>query len=168
MTETPSALQHASLQEFRDGMARLSAAVNIVTTDGEGGRAGFTASAVCSVTDTPPTLLVCLNRTSSAAPAFAVNDALCVNTIGPDYLELAKRFGGKTPMDERFTGAEWSTGQSGAPILAGALVSFDCKITLRQVVGTHEVMFCDVLGVRINDESPAAAYFNRTFHALPV
>ncbi|WP_252405960.1 flavin reductase, partial [Escherichia coli] len=45
--------------DFRAGMARLGAAVNIITTDGPGGRAGFTASAVCSVTDTPPTLLVC-------------------------------------------------------------------------------------------------------------
>ncbi len=36
-------------------MARLAAAVNIVTTDGPAGRAGFTATAVCSVTDEPPT-----------------------------------------------------------------------------------------------------------------
>jgi Conserved protein/domain typically associated with flavoprotein oxygenases, DIM6/NTAB family len=41
---------------FRNAMARLGSAVNIITTDGPAGRAGFTASAVCSVTDTPPTL----------------------------------------------------------------------------------------------------------------
>lgn len=41
-------------QDFRDAMARLGSAVNIITTDGPAGRAGFTASAVCSVTDTPP------------------------------------------------------------------------------------------------------------------
>ena len=49
-------------QPYRDAMARLGAAVNVITTDGPGGRAGFTASAVTSVTDTPPTLLVCANR----------------------------------------------------------------------------------------------------------
>ena len=49
-------------QTFRDAMSCMGAAVNIITTDGPAGRAGFTASAVCSVTDTPPTLLVCLNR----------------------------------------------------------------------------------------------------------
>ncbi len=53
-------------QDYRDAMACLGAAVNIVTTDGRAGRAGFTASAVCSVTDNPPTLLVCMNRGSSA------------------------------------------------------------------------------------------------------
>lgn len=54
---------------FRDAMAHVGAAVNIITTDGPAGRAGFTASAVCSVTDTPPTLLVCLNRSASVWPA---------------------------------------------------------------------------------------------------
>src|SRR5690606_16913277 len=51
-----------SRQEFRDAMARLGAAVNIVTTDGPAGLSGMTVSAVCSVTDDPPMLLVCLNR----------------------------------------------------------------------------------------------------------
>ncbi len=51
--------------EFRDAMARLGAAVNVVTSAGPAGRGGFTASAVCSVTDDPPSLLVCLNRSSS-------------------------------------------------------------------------------------------------------
>ena len=53
-------------QTFRDAMSCMGAAVNIITTDGPAGRAGFTASAVCSVTDTPPTLLVCLNRFAAA------------------------------------------------------------------------------------------------------
>ncbi|STR46597.1 flavin reductase RutF in pyrimidine catabolism pathway [Klebsiella oxytoca] len=44
----------ADKQSFRDAMAHVGAAVNIITTDGPAGRAGFTASAVCSVTDAPP------------------------------------------------------------------------------------------------------------------
>ena len=37
-------------QTFRDAMSCMGAAVNIITTDGPAGRAGFTASAVCSAT----------------------------------------------------------------------------------------------------------------------
>ncbi len=66
---------------FRDAMAHVGAAVNIITTDGPAGRAGFTASAVCSVTDTPPTLLVCLNRSASVWPVFSEHHTLCVNTL---------------------------------------------------------------------------------------
>lgn len=44
--------------QFRNAMAMLGGAVSVITTDGPAGRFGFTASAVCSVTDAPPTLLV--------------------------------------------------------------------------------------------------------------
>lgn len=85
-------------QAFRDAMSCLGAAVNIVTTDGPAGRAGFTASAVCSVTDEPPTLLVCLNRSASVWPIFSRNQALCVNTLAAGHEDLSNLFGGKTAM----------------------------------------------------------------------
>lgn len=43
---------------FRDGMSHLGSAVNVVTTIFGGKRHGLTASAVCSVSDTPPILLI--------------------------------------------------------------------------------------------------------------
>ena len=65
-------------------------------------RAGrFTASAVCSVTDTPPTLLVCLNRSASVWPVFSEHHTLCVNTLAAGQGTLSTLFGGKTAMDER-------------------------------------------------------------------
>lgn len=89
-------------QDFRDAMARLGSAVNIITTDGPAGRAGFTASAVCSVTDSPPTLLVCLNRSASVYSVFQQNQTLCVNTLCAEHESLSNLFGGKTPMEMRF------------------------------------------------------------------
>src|SRR6516164_3844539 len=53
---------------FREGMSRLGAAVHVITTAGPGGQAGATATAVCSVSDAPPMLLVCLNRRSQTTP----------------------------------------------------------------------------------------------------
>ena len=74
---------------FRDAMARLAAAVHVVTTDGEAGRAGFTASAVSSVTDDPPTLLVCMHRGSRYNDVFKINGVLCVTALGPEHTELS-------------------------------------------------------------------------------
>lgn len=96
----------ADKQSFRDAMAHVGAAVNIITTDGPAGRAGFTASAVCSVTDAPPTLLVCLNRSASVWPIFSQHQALCVNTLAAGQEGLSNLFGGKTPMAERFAAAD--------------------------------------------------------------
>jgi flavin reductase len=151
---------------FRDAMARLGGAVNIVTTHGPGGPSGFTASAVCSVSDTPPTLLVCLNRAASVYETFKASGSLCVNTLTHAQARLATLFGGQTPMAERFAAAVWSSLATGSPVLEGALVSFDCRIAEIVESGTHDVLFCTVLAVRLRP-GDGLVYFNRRFHALP-
>jgi len=152
--------------EFRNAMSRLGAAVNIITTEGPAGRAGFTASAVCSVTDSPPTLLVCLNRSASVYPVFRENMQLCVNTLAAGHEALSSLFGGKTPMADRFVAAEWSTAVTGSPVLAGAVASFDCRITQIVSVGTHDTLFCEVVGLVRNDDAHGLAWFDRGYHPL--
>ena len=75
---------------FREAMSRLGAAVHIVTTAGKAGRAGFTATAVASVSDTPPTVLVCLNRKSQITPVMRENRVFCVNTLASSEEEAQK------------------------------------------------------------------------------
>src|ERR1700728_5434013 len=120
MASAPEAIK----KQYREGMARLGAALNVITTDGPGGRAAFAASAVCSVTDTPPTLLVCANRTNDSYPAMKANAVLCVNTLASAHEELSPVFAGMTDhtMEARFDGATWHGLATGAPILDGALV----------------------------------------------
>lgn len=154
--------------EFREGMARLAAAVNIVTTDGPGGRAGFTASAVCSVTDTPPTLLVCFREGSSIGAAFRRNSAICVNTLGPEHEELARRFGGRTPPEERFAMGDWLERPGHAPVLAEALASFEGEVTGMELVGSHCVAFARVTAVHLGGRGAASLYLHRRFHSLPL
>lgn len=152
---------------FREAMARLAAAVHIVTTDGPAGRAGFTASAVASVTDTPPTLLVCLNRSSSVAGLFEQNKVLCVNTLTTRHQDLSRLFGGATPQDERFAGGEWTTRETGAPVLSDALISFDCRIENAVASGTHHVLFCQVQSIVLGAaDEEALVYFRRGYHGV--
>lgn len=134
---------------YREAMARVASAVHLVTTDGPGGRAGFTASAVCSVSDAPPTLLVCLNRSASAYAVFQANESLCVNTLAASQRPLAEAFGGALPRAERFAAARWDRLVTGAPMLPGALAAFDCRIADRSIVGTHEILICEVVALAI-------------------
>jgi flavin reductase len=153
-------------QSFRDAMSRLVSAVNVITTDGPGGQAGFTASAVCSVTDAPPTLLVCLNRNASASPAVHENRVLCVNVLSEGQHEISSIFGGKTPMARRFAAARWCETETGAPMLEGALAAFDCRIVNSVEVGTHSVLFCEVVGLYESAMRKALLYFGRAYHGL--
>jgi flavin reductase len=153
-------------EDYRDAMACLGAAVSIVTTDGAAGRASFSASAVCSVTDDPPTLLVCLNRASSAYASVTKNGVVCVNVLSSRHEHLSRLFGGKVPSDERFAAAEWSTLETGAPVLVNGTAAFDCRIADIVNVGTHDVLFCRVVALRGSDCADNLIYFGRDYHVV--
>ena len=157
-----------SRQVYRDGMARFAAAVHIVTTGGRAGRFGFTASAVCSVTDDPPTLLVCLNRASELHLAFQENGVFCVSTLAADQQELAVMFAKRTgtPMQERFALPIWEKLKTGAPALRHALACFDCRISDVKEVGTHWVLFGEVMEVHLPRSGSALLYLHRSYRAM--
>lgn len=155
-------------QTFRTGMSRLAAAVNIITTDGPAGRSGFTASAVCSVTDDPPTLLVCMNRGNSHAETFLANRVLCVNTLGAGAEELSNTFAGQRGLEgaDRFSIGAWARLETGAPVLQSAASAFDCDITEVVEQGTHAVLFARVRALRLGPDSGGLVYFQRRYHVL--
>ena len=157
-------------QTYREAMARFGAAVSVVATDGPAGRFGFTASAVTSVTDDPPTLLVCLNRNSDSNAALKENAVLCVNTLTGEHRHLSPIFAGMTEHDVpgRFATAEWSRLVTGSPVLKGAGVSFDCRIVQVTEVGTHSVFFCEVDAIQYGEAPEGLIYFGRGYHAVRV
>ncbi len=91
-------------QTYRDAMAQFAGAVHVVTTDGPAGKRGTTVIAACSVSDTPPTVLVCLNRENPKNEAFVRNGNFALNTLPATSRPLAEAFSGQTglPVEERF------------------------------------------------------------------
>jgi flavin reductase len=150
---------------FREAMSRLGAAVHVVTTAGSAGKSGFTATAVCSVTDQPAMLLVCLNRRSNSAPVLAQNGVFCVNTLGAGEEKLANLFAGRSGVHlaERFAVGEWLTLKTGAPVLATAVVAFDCRTVEIKAVASHNVVFGAVEAVRLGPSGPALVYHDRAY-----
>ncbi|OJY72079.1 MULTISPECIES: flavin reductase [unclassified Rhizobium] len=157
-----------SLQAFRDGMSRLGAAVNIVTSNGPMGRFGFTATAVCSISDTPPSLLVCMNRGSLQNQPFRQNGVFCVNTLSAGQQGLSGVFSGvgKLEMEDRFRHGSWVVLETGSPVLRDAIVSFDCRIVQALEVNTHTIMIAEVLAIKNNARVTSLIYLNRQYHEL--
>jgi flavin reductase len=155
-----------TLQTFRDAMAQLGAAVHVITTDGPGGRAGFTASAVCSVTDTPPSVLVCINRSSSAYDAVTANGRICINTLSADQHEVSAGFSKKGTMQDRFAHGAWIERDGGPPHLADASASIDCRIVSRTAVGTHDILICEVSEITSNAHPGVLIYYDRKYHKI--
>ncbi len=151
---------------YRNAMARLGAAVNVITPVSKGVRHGFTASAVCSVTDQPPTLLVCMNRGSRSRDAFFIGAPLCVNTLAGSQQEISALFASGIEMEQRFVGAGWTTLVTGAPVLEQAITVFDGFVANILEVGTHSVLFCEVEAVQTGDLAHGLVYFDRRYHGL--
>lgn len=154
-------------QDFVEGMSFAAATVNIVTTDGDAGRAGITVSAMASVSaDTAhPSLLVCINSASAGAAPIRDNGVFCVNVLRDDQAHISDTFAGRTGRrgEQRFDCADWSRGATGAPILRGALVAFDCRLTNEIVVGSHHVLFGEVQETRLARQGSPLIYASRAY-----
>jgi flavin reductase len=161
----PDEVRTCAPADFREAMSRLGAAVHVITTAGPGGKTGATATAVCSVSDTPPTLLVCMNRRSQTNPVVAENGVFCVNTLGANGAAIADIFAGRTGVKgiDRFGIGEWTVLTTGSPVLTSAVIAFDCRIIEVRQVASHNVFFGAVETVRLGPVGPALVYHERAY-----
>lgn len=150
---------------FRDAMSNLAAAVNIVTTGGDAGTVGLTATAVCSVTDTPATIMVCVNRNSASNELIKSNKQVCINVCAAEHQQLSLDFAGMTDMtmEERFANPVWQKNLHGVPVLSGCLASLEGRVADISEVGTHSVFFVEVDNIVVNKDKDALVYFAREF-----
>lgn len=155
-------------QQFRDGMARFAAAVSVITTDGPAGLAGLTATAVTSVSDDPPTLLVCVNRLGHSNPAIRENGVFCVNLLAADQHHVAVWFSGRggIAIAERFARTPWRPVETGAPAFDAAIVAFDCRVHELRDIGTHTVIFGRIVAIREGEDRPVLLYSHRGYRVL--
>ncbi|HSW25871.1 MAG TPA: flavin reductase family protein [Burkholderiaceae bacterium] len=139
-------------QQFKAGMRHLAGAVNVITSTAlDGERSGMTATAVCSVCASPPTLLVCVNAQNRSHKAIQESGAFAVNLLALRDQGIASAFASGRPSHEKFEHGRWSTLETGAPVLGSALVAFDCRVRTTLTMGTHEVVFGEIVAMRLHE-----------------
>jgi flavin reductase (DIM6/NTAB) family NADH-FMN oxidoreductase RutF len=152
-------------QAFRAGMRHLTAHVCLITTkSADGERHGLTATAVCSVSASPPTLLCCVNRNSSSHAAIRASGILAVNVLAVEDKALADRFAGAIRGEARFAAGLWGQLETGAPVLESALATFDCRLANAVDVTTHGILFGEIQAVRVRpNQLPQLLYAHGTY-----
>lgn len=160
--------EHISAEQFREAMSRLAASVNILTSDGPAGRVGVTVSSACSVSDQPPTVLVCLNRGTDVNETIKQNGVFSLNTLIHDHTSISDAFAGRGDLDmaDRFGYGTWTTLETGSPVLEEARVVCDCRVSEIAEVGTHSVFFGEVVAAHFGGKEKALIYLDRNYHAL--
>lgn len=153
---------------YRNGMARYAGHVQVVTTEHDGVKRGVTVTAACSVSDDPPSLLVCLNRSNPNNEIFLKSGVFALNALASHHQSLAAGFAGMGGLtgEDRFAGADWQTLVTGAPVLSDAMVAFDCRVTDVKPVASHLILFGEVVDMRLGPPSPPLIYLDRGFRTL--
>lgn len=146
------------VQQFKLGMRTLAGAVNIITSTHSGHRYGMTATAVCSATAEPPTVLVCINRLATTHDAVAKSRVFCVNVLRAEDWQLSTTFSGAQAGEGRFKSGNWTRLTTGSPVLVDALVSFDCRVVKKVVHGTHTVFLGEVEQILVGNKGKPLLY----------
>lgn len=153
-------------QQFRLGMRTLAGAVNIITSTHAGHRYGMTATAVCSATAEPPTVLVCINKLAVTHDAIAKAKAFCVNVLRAEDWQLSTIFSGAQTGETRFKNGNWTRLATGSPALVDALVSFDCRVVKKLVHGTHSIFLGEVEQILIGQKGKPLLYSDGQYAKL--
>ncbi|THV37607.1 flavin reductase family protein [Glycomyces buryatensis] len=137
--------EHAVLcgqREFKDMMARVPAAVAIVTAVVEGELVGLTATSVCSVSANPATLIVAIDHESRSVHAFRNADRVAVNFLSTGQEDLAELFA--TRGSDKFAAAEIEFRGALPPRVLGSVAVADCRRHMSHDVADHLLLFLQV------------------------
>ena len=153
--------------QFKAGMRKFASGVTLITSARATEQAGLVATAVSSVSTTPPTLLICVNRSASAHDVIDGSGSFAVNLLSASDLPLVDVFSKSSMREERFKTGDWRTLISGAPILASALAAFDCEVVQRLVYESHTIFLGEVQEVRIaQEDADPLLYMGSAFRRL--
>jgi len=155
--------------QFLSVMASFPAGVAVVTSlDHEQRPVGLTISAFCSVSRTPPLILICVDKESSTLATIQHSQKFTVNFLSDDREEVARRFATKDP--EKFAAQAWRHSEAlpgGGPVLHEDTVAYlVCKVFKEVEAGDHWVFIGEVVEASVEEEARSLLYHRRNFSSI--
>jgi flavin reductase (DIM6/NTAB) family NADH-FMN oxidoreductase RutF len=155
------------VETFKQAMRRVTGAVTVVTTRGVNGeRRGVTATAVCSLSVSPPAVIACINRETWVGQLAPASRIFCVNVLSRAQSAVAEAFAGRTGhvAEDRFSVGDWSAHDSGTPALRDAIANFDCRLERSVDFASHIVLIGEVVHTIIGPpHTQPLLYFDGAF-----
>ena len=124
-------------------MGHFATGVSVITTrDVDGKPYGLTANALCSVSLTPPLLLVCVDKCAESHPAFERSRLFAVNVLALGHEELSRRFA--VSGGDKFVDVRHRFGTTGVPLLEDVLAVVECRVVAVHEAGDHTIYIGEV------------------------
>lgn len=137
---------------LRLAMRCIAATVAVVTARCGADLGGVTVTSTTSVTMEPPTLLVCVNRSTRLNAIVQASRRFEVNYLAARHREVASAFGGGIAGD-RFAVGRWDR-SAPSPALDDALARLSCRLEEAVECGTHSIFMGRVEAVHLGEGEP--------------
>ena len=162
---TSAAGPDADSANFRLAMREFACGVAIVTCANGKERAGCTATALASLSLSPPSLVICLERSSSTLAVLTEARTFAVNILAAEHEALASRFAGHDGVEgeARFEEGDWFQPLTGAPVLGDALASLDCRVEEIVERHTHAIVIGAVQSVHVAGQKSGLLHWRSRF-----
>lgn len=143
---------------FRSVLGRFASGISVVTTcDTVGRDHGMTVSAFCSVSLTPPLVLVCVDKNADMFRVLQEVAHFTVNILASHQEALSRRFA-DLDAEQRFEGVGFRRGKFGAPVLHDILAYIECRTHERHDAGDHGIVIGEVQHAAARDDRPLLYY----------
>jgi flavin reductase (DIM6/NTAB) family NADH-FMN oxidoreductase RutF len=156
------------IELFKGVAGSFPAGVAVVTSRGaDGVPRGLTGNAICSVSASPPLLLVCVDKRSQTLPSIRQARSFVVNFLAAGRQELSDRFASKDP--DKLAGVAWEPSRvaAGAPILVDDVVAVaECLVTREIDAGDHWIFIASIEAGAVYQGVPLM-YYRRAYAAWP-
>src|SRR5205814_3224919 len=147
-------------ETFRRLLSRFASGIAIITArDGERD-VGMTVSAFCSVSLSPPLVLVCVDRTASMHDLLLRHPKLGISIIGSEHESYSRRFSDKNET-RRFEGAPFRRGVSSVMLLEDATAQMECQLVGHHEAGDHTIFLAEVERGAMGEARPLVHYGGR-------
>lgn len=112
--------------EFRSALGQFATGVCVITAKAKDGTPfGMTVNSFASVSLEPPLVLWSLRNDSECYADFDAARHYTVNILAADQIALSNQYSKKNA--HQLNNEHYRIGKSGAPVLRGALTSFECE-----------------------------------------
>lgn len=128
---------------------RFVTGVTVVTTLDDDSPKGLAVNAFSSISLDPPTVMVCVMRTSSTHDCLYRARHLAINILSTDQLEVVNRFADKSP--DKFADLEWKPGPFGSPLIERSSARMEVELRERLQASTHTIFIGRVVHADVTD-----------------
>jgi flavin reductase (DIM6/NTAB) family NADH-FMN oxidoreductase RutF len=143
-----------SADEFKAALATRAGAVAVVTSRAGDQVHGMTITDWAGVSVDPPLVLLCADKNSNTLEVIEKGQCFAINVLAQGQDALSNKFASKKDEWTRFEGLEVEEGPTGAPLIASAITSLDCRVFASHEAGDHRIYVGEILHAALRGGEP--------------